>query len=259
MVKLSAPGADTEDMNKYLCYSVFLILAIVIFVSCDGKVITPGEAVNYTVQATLIKDLADSSAVFEMALTKDGTAYKQATVTIGGLPVTGSDSGYVRVFSPTQILPGSNYILTIQDGTALNINFALIMPGEFAIDGPDFREFDGTAVQVQYSVSTNTDGYILATKPPDTASVTDGYEAYVFGTVNTIPPETFILNLQDRILGMHRIYVASYTGSPIASDYLPFDIPVVNNPADNVDRSIITGRISGILIAVPDSIVVETL
>jgi hypothetical protein len=129
-----------------------------------------------------------------------------------------------------------------------------------SIDSAGFRQFFGNAESVSWSMITGIDGYILATsppEPPDTSVVYDGYEEYLIDAAGTIPSATF-LSGDNRILGYHLIYAAAYTGAPTDFSNLPFDIPIVNNPSDNISLSNLKGRVAGMVISAPDSIFVST-
>ena len=128
------------------------------------------------------------------------------------------------------------------------------MPDSFEIN-KHYRFFVGGEEEVTWTPSANADGFILATVPPEIYDL-PGYSAYVSSDRGTIPPETFLDELSARISGTHMIYVAAYTGAPIQSPALPFDVPSVDIPPDNVTGDNIAGRIAGIVVATPDSIIV---
>ena len=142
----------------------------------------------------------------------------------------------------------------------LDIDLTITLPGELSAeisDLPVSRIYSGGSVNVDWTVSAGTEGYILATVPPDTLPADSGYEAYVSGTSGAIPPDAFSFN-QISMLGKHDVYVAAYTGAPTAADAVPFGLPVANNPPDSSFTSRLTGRIAGMVIAAPDSVIVPT-
>ena len=252
-----ADCSDTVDM-RILKEFILLLPIVVLLISCDGDLTRPTEAPNYQVEAVLAKYLEDGSARIDLTLTRNDSLYKKADITLGSISLDTSQAGYYKNFIPSQIETGQIYTLNIQDSSFLNVNLSISMPGGFGINMPAVRHFTGDPVSVEWTVSVGTGGYILATEPPDTAATDDGYEAYVSGTLGTIPADAFMFNIIDRILGTHRIYAVSYTGAPSAFDSIPFDIPTANNPANNITEDNITGRSAGMVIAVPDTIIVAS-
>lgn len=244
-------------MKKINAISIPVLLIAAIMAGCSGKVTEPPVTTGsgYYVEAVIAKNLVNNLSTIMLTLDKNDTAYFDASVTFRGLPLDTNQSGYVRLFGATEILADSSYTLNIKDGDSLDVNLTVKIPGSFEIDGPAFRQFDGGAESVQWIPSIGSDGYILATVPPDTTVYYDGFEEYIAITEGAIPPETFLDGI-DRILGTHRIFVAAYTGAPSASSILEFEIPETGGPVDNVSISGLSGRVAGMVIAVPDSIIV---
>lgn len=234
-----------------MCAAIIVILA-----ACDAEKVTPPQVEEkmYGVEAVLVRDLMGDSASVFVTLTKSKAAYRGADVYLGQVQIDTVASGYYRRFGVDQILPESSYVLTIVDDTMLNAQLTFTMPDSFEVD-KHYRLFSGGEESVAWSPSVNADGYILATVPPD--GVNDsGYAAYVNINQGTIPAATFLDSLSNKIVGTHMIYVAAYIGAPVESPDIPFYIPTVNSPADNVSGGNIAGRIAGVVIASPDSIIV---
>ena len=230
---------------------------IIVFTSCSGDLTQPAGDAEYQVTAVLVKYLDSGVARIDLVLRKNDTLYKMADISLSGIELDTGSTGYFKNFTISQILPGTSYTLNIQDNTNLDISLPITIPGAFSINKPALRHFTGDPVAVEWTISESTGGYILATSPPDSAVTDDGYEAYISGTSETIPADAFLLNINDKILGTHMIYTASYTGAPSFFDSLPFDIPVANNPDENVSLPKISGRSAGIIVAIPDSIIVS--
>ena len=152
----------------------------------------------------------------------------------------------------------SSYTLSIEDSTDLDVSLTITLPGDLTAeitDLPASRIYSGGSVNVEWTISDGTEGYLLATIPPDTIAADSGYEAYVSGTSGAIPPEA--LNFNEQLMrGHHVVYLASYAGAPFETTALPFEIPTANNPADSTFSNRLSGRIAGMVIAVPDSIIV---
>ena len=251
--------ADIIDMKKFIFPAVLSLIMVTVISSCSGDLnVTDDTETTYSVQATLVKDLADGTAQIDIVLNKNGSLYKNAVITLAGYQVDTSINGYSHTFTTGQIATGSSNILTITDSIFLDVTYTIDLPGTLAIDMPELpanRLYSGGAVTVEWTISSGTDGYILATTTPSGSSTDDGYEVYLFGFAAAIPTDGFIFN-QQTIVGTHMVYVAAYIGSPIKTLAIPFDIPVVNNPDDNITTTTVSGRISGMVISAPDSVVV---
>jgi hypothetical protein len=256
MVNLASDRSDKLNMRKIYAITIPVLLAVAVLAGCSGKITPPVTGSTYRVEALLVKKiLPDSSAVF-VTLKKNDAVYKGATVKIGGIILDTVSAGYVKNFTGSQFQFDSSYTLNIQDDDSLNLNLTLSLPDSFLINSPALRFFTGGAETVAWSASASADGFILATVPPDTAYADSAYKAYVATTQGEIPPETFLDGL-NRIVGTHMIYVAAYIGAPIDYYGLPFRIPTVGNPADNLSMSNVSGRLAGMVLAAPDSIIVN--
>lgn len=256
MVNIAAGVSDKVGMKKIYIFLTMCAAISIILAACDAEKITPSQVEEkmYGVNAILVRDLMGDSASVFVTLTKSKAAYRGADVYLGQAQIDTVATGYYRRFGVNQILPDSSYVLTIVDDTMLNAQLTFTMPDSFEID-KHFRLFSGGEEEVIWSPSVNADGYILATVPP--VGVNDsGYTAYVISDRGTIPAATFLDSLDNKIVGTHMIYAAAYIGAPVKSPDIPFYIPTVNNPADNVSGEKIAGRIAGMVIASPDSIVV---
>ncbi len=256
MFNLLHDRSDKKNMKRTGLIHLLVLGVIIILGGCSGETTRPLDGATYRVQALLYKELLTGGAHLEVTLSKNGSNFKEATVTLDGMEVDTNIFGYSQQFGASQILVDSSYVLNIQDSSRLNIDLTISLPGACSINSPAIRHYTGDPVSVEWTISTGSHGYILATSPPDSAITDNGYEEYVSGISGTIPPEAFVINVDERILGTHGIYVASYVGAPTAFPSLAFDIPVANNPDDNVSGTRIKGRVAGMVIAAPDSIIV---
>ncbi len=245
-------------MNKYFAISGIILMAVAVMGGCNGKVTGPGHTPNYRVEGILVKSLDGGSARIDLTLTKDSLSYKKAVITLGTTILDTNTLGYTKTFVADSILPGQNYQLNIHDSTSLNVNLIIALPGSLTshvTNLPVDRIYSGGVVSVEWTISAGTDGYLLATDPPSGAITDSGFSAYFDGTSGSIGPDAFRYNL-NAISGTHKVYAAAYTGAPVSGPGVPFAIPVANNPADNVSKNILFGRLAGLVIAAPDSVVV---
>lgn len=244
-------------MKRIIITFVLCSLISALLISCEGEGTSPVMVNNYRVEAILYKEILTGNAHVDMVLKKNGDYYNLAAATLDGIALDTVFCAYSKNFG-SAIKPDSSYILNIVDSSYLSINLTITIPAAFAINSPAIRNFTGDPVAVEWTLSDNNDGYIMATSPPDSALTDEGYETYVTGITGTIPSGTFEYNPTNRILGTHKIFVAAYSGAPPSFSILPFDFPTANSPADNIDLNNVDGRVAGLLIAPPDSIIVAS-
>ncbi len=244
-------------MKKKTALLVILI-ALIGFSGCGGDLTGSGDSDDvYTIRAVLVKLQETDTARIDVLLTKNGDTSKSAVISLGGNELDTNETGYYKDYIAGQLPIDTDYTLNVSDSGSIDIDFSIRLSDAVTITDAGFRFYTGSAEAVNWTGGGMGTGYILATMPPGSATVDTGYTAYTGILTGTIPSEAFEMNLSDRIEGIHKIYVASYTGAPIASDFIPFDLPKTLVPADNVSETNITGRTAGIVVAVPDSISVS--
>lgn len=234
------------------------LLAVVILGGCSGEPVAPGSKIDYRVEGVLVKSLDDGSARIDLTLTKDSIAYKKAVITLGATVLDTNAYGYTKTFSSSAIAVGQTYNLNIHDSTSLNTNLTISMPGSFTANVTNLalsRVYSGGSVTVDWTAATGADGYILATDPPSTYPADTGGAMYYTITDGALTPVAFQYD-GDLVAGTHMVYVAAYIGAPTETPGLPIAIPTDNNPDDNVSKTILFGRLAGMVLSVPDSVVV---
>jgi hypothetical protein len=245
-------------MKKFIKISWIIATATIFIIGCGADLTKPDpvDEDSFSVEAVLVKNLETDSAFVEISLLKNNQALASASVTLAGLEISGDSGSYSRAYGPGPISAGNSYLLVISDSTAQILSTNITLPGSVVINGPDIRNFTGDPEAVAWSGSSGSSDFILATTPPAAFSDENGYGEFTGNLSSTIPSETFVLISTDRMLGTHMIYVAAYTGAPFDSDAIPFDIPTVGRPANNISVDSVSGRIAGIVISSPDSIIV---
>ncbi|NMC44780.1 MAG: hypothetical protein GYA46_12750 [candidate division Zixibacteria bacterium] len=245
-------------MNKISAISGVFLLAAVILGGCSGDPVAPHSQVDYRVEGVLVKSLDGGSARIDLTLTRDSIAYKKAVITLGTTVLDTNAFGYSKTFAPADIAIGQNYNLNIHDSTWLNVNLIISVPGSLAITAmglPASRLYSGLSFAVDWSDAANANGYILATDPPSAFPDDTGYAEYVSISEGTLTPAALKYN-DELVAGTHKVYVAAFIGAPTATPGLPIEIPTANNPDDNVSKTILFGRLAGMVLSVPDSVVV---
>lgn len=243
-------------MKKHILIFTIVALAATGFISCDGDLTKPVTVdTSHTLEALLVQDMETELSYINLTLKRNGADLTTAFITLGGLTISSDSTGYYRQFTTGQFPAGADYNLRIVDSTILDTTLTITLPGSFSINDAGFRNFTGSAEAVSWVPSSGSDGYILATTTPTGSISDDGYEEFVFSNEASIPPEAFIY-LLDRIEGYHTIFVSAYQGTPMDVGNLPFEIPATGGPANNLATENLTGRIGGLVIALPDSITV---
>jgi len=243
-------------MKKVYFAIITMIAAVLTLAACSGDPpVRSSSGSTYRVDAMLLRQLLPDTAAIYVMLQKNGSDFFEADIHLSGKALDTGQGGYLRYFAAEEIPVDSVYRLHIVDGDSLDINLSIVLPDSFLIQSPDLRQFTGQAELIDWTAVPSADGYILATVPPDTDIVYAPFGAYVTETDETIPPGTF-LDDQARIVGTHMIYVAAYTGAPVEFFEMPFQLPESGAPEDNVSSPSVEGRLCGLLVAPPDSMLV---
>ncbi|MCP4567156.1 MAG: hypothetical protein GY841_06220 [FCB group bacterium] len=247
-------------MKKIAVLIAMLPVTAFLLAGCEEATTQPDPVDTYRVEAILVKYLTDQSARLDLSLLKNGELYKNADIKLDAFNLDTGLTGYFLVFGSGILGSDSSYTLSIEDSTLLDVNLTINLPGDLTAevtDLPASRIYSGGSVNVDWTVSSGTEGYILATVPPDTIAADSGYEAYVSGTSGAITPEALNFN-QLLMRGHHKVLLMAYTGAPSEATAVPFEIPTANNPEDSVFSTRLSGRIAGMVVAIPDSIIVPS-
>jgi hypothetical protein len=248
-------------MKKIYQISILIPLMIAILSACSGDLNPPQpEGSEYRVEAILLKKLYPQGVSVFVKLEKDLEKYTGADIFLEGDQLAINDSGYFGYYLSEEFPSDSDYILTIEDDSVI-MPLVIHLPGSFVIQSPDVRYFTGQPIPVSWTAAPTADGYIVATQPPDTVVagttgvVIEGFSTYWATTQMSIPSEAFLVG-DYRIPGLHFIHVAAFHGAPFDYYGLPFKIPEVGNPEDNLSLPRASGRLCGMVLAPPDSVYV---
>lgn len=258
MLRMAGPYSDIENMKKIAVLIAMLPVTAFLLAACEEAGTQPDPVDTYRVEAILVKYLSDQTARLDLSLLKNGGLYKNADIKLDAFNLDTGLTGYFLEFGSGILGSDSSYTLSIEDSTALDVNLTINLPGDLTAevtDLPASRIYSGGLVNVEWTVSSGTKGYLLATVPPDTIAADSGFEVYVFGRSGAITPEGLKFN-ELLMRGHHQVFLAAYTGAPFEATAVPFGIPTANNPADSIFSNRLSGRIAGMVVAVPDSIIV---
>lgn len=247
------------SMEKKTILLVLPLMTLILgLVGCGGNLTGNNTDKNYyVINAILVKNVGTDSARIDVLLTRNKDTITSAVVTLNNDTLETNSTGYYQNYGTGLVPVDTTYTLSIIDSTLLDRDISIRLAGTPVINSPTFRFYTGSAEAVSWTGGANADGFILATVPPDSASVDTGYSAYTALVSGTIPSSAFEQGINDRIIGMHMIYVAAYNGAPIADNFIPFDLPSIDVPGDNVAGNTVSGRTAGIVIGLPDSISVS--
>jgi len=246
-------------MKKY--FLIWTILwALVLMTACSGELNRSADPVQvvYELNAMLIKYLDSGEAVLNLTLQKDGQYYTGAEITLDTFTVDILGPWYKRRFDPTLINTEGEYSLNLSDGSDLDTNLTITLPDSLTAQVTnlaDNRVYSGGTVSVSWALSDGADGYLLFTVPDDSAITDDGYEAYYLGSTASIPADAFEYG-QSPIEGTNLVYVGAYIGAPVAMMELPDNLPTAASPDNNLIAVNLSGRLAGMVLASPDSVVV---
>jgi hypothetical protein len=236
-------------------------------VSC-GDTGTSGDVkIKWTVNALLSHDANTGEANAYLALTRDGTAYSAAIVSLEApsadsatpISLAGAGNGTYRVtFSPRLLRDTTNIkVQSLLD--QFQFSYQLSLPESLGIEIvglPDNRVLSSTQqVQVRWIAPRFTKGYILIVQPALSSNQAVGFKAILrpggYGEdppylTTLIPRETFRNTQGEFQPGAFNVWIAAYADSPINTTELPFVLPVGFAP--NLDRAGVTGQVGGLFI-----------
>jgi len=221
--------------------TLFLVVAIFLFsFSCEKKPTGPTtQKPTFTIYGVVVKDLNISKDIAAFTVSRNDTLYNGATVKAGNKIIPNSGSGaYYQEFSDTTFHTMTAYIDSIiSEQDTVTITFGFTMPDTFSIhitpDKDTFRTID-LPIQVNWTASSNANGYIISVVKGDTISGAVLYSATVDGSPVSIPNQTFYTTgMGTLVTGYYWVYVVAYNKSFIGYPGMPFTLPA-GLPANNI-------------------------
>jgi hypothetical protein len=247
--------------------ALLALMTTALVVSC-GDTGTSGDVkIKWTVNALLSHDANTGEVRAYLALTRDGTAYSAAIISLQAPPADSADTislagagdgTYRLTFSP-QLLHDTTYIKVQSLADQFQFSYQLTLPeslGIEAVDLPDNRVLASTQqVQVRWRAPRFADGYILVVQPALPSNPAVGFKKILMTTdytqdppyLTTLIPLQAFRNTQSEFQpGAFNVWIAAYADSPINIAGLPFVLPVGFAP--NLDRAGVTGQVGGLFI-----------
>ena len=263
---------------RQLASRLIPLLCLTLQAGCNGRSgpTLPGGTATYVFRGAVVKDANRNGTVSVVGAVTDDTTVSTTILAFAGDTLdfndpafqffAGIDSVFSHLQTPVTSLPAGQYRLFFTDPggqrdsimTAVSDTFSII-----SMDPPNHLLQGLDQVTVDWSPTTNVTGYILAAVKETLPYTGKGYSAVVSSGINsgTIPPEAFALagvNTPDT--GLYNIYVYAYFGAPdslLVHRLLPTPFPL--QPADNIDREVISGRFGTITVTKRDTLRVMLL
>jgi hypothetical protein len=247
---------------------IFLLAAILLLsFSCKKKPIGPvSEEPTFTINGLVVKDINDPPKdIAYFKIWRNDTLYNNATVKVGNRNIPNIGSGeYFAEFSDTTFKMNSVYIDSIispQD--TVTITFSFTMPDTFSAEIQSDKDTFTTAdfpITINWTASSNANGYILGVAKGDTISGAVLYSGTVNSPPEQIPQDAFYTDgIPILVEGDYWIYIVAYNKSFVSysddSD-VPFELPA-GLPSNNITGA--KGTIGAGVIAKKATITMKTL
>lgn len=247
-----------KTKNRELISILVFLIPLFLLLGCDKNIELEETPTKIVISGGVAKNLDNNSAMAAVSLSSGGVNYKTAIVQINNdtLVYDSATGLYLFDYDSTSALNAGFYYLKIsQSSHSDSIMFAV--PTDFTLDSlplPDGRVNPaGTDVQLDWQISTNADGYILAVTQKDSVYVGGGYSIFVTSgaTSANILPDAFRLS-GELDTGWYYVYVYSYDAVPAIDTILPTTIPT--GLGDNIAYLYLAGRFGSVVVSLRDSI-----
>ena len=256
-----------RHIRRALLVSLGLLVPVIYF-GCNGGIVQPPSDQEHQIRAVVVVDpnLGGTriAAVFER---------NDTLVTTGDISLAGRSLVYDHIDFPVD----SVYSYSIDSITALRDSVYKM----FLTDPPEY--YDSTNVTVpdtfqmrialpvppriiygNGNATLNWDGaslanaYVLAAVKEGREYTGQGYSAYSAegATGGTIPPEAFLIEGEPNPdTGLYRLYVYAISGTPDSAmtNYL-LPVPLPSQLSDNVDQTLLRGRVGSVVVARYDTV-----
>lgn len=242
------------------------VLLLVVGLGCNRE---PRNiaSVDYFVAGALVQVIDHDDAHATARIWRDNSFLIDGAARLAGtnLPYFEShvfDSAYQAILRPADSLAGDIVYFTAADGTRFADSVSLNVVDAFSISGafdpPNRLLPGGGQVSLNWTIATNSEGYIIATVKAADAYTGVGYSVLAGTGVNagTIPASVFVDPASDQLdTGLYYIYVYAYSGSPDSAQAglslptaLPLQLPL------NIDKHRFTGRFGTLTVTAHDSV-----
>lgn len=250
-------------LKKYLFLWPLVILLLAH--GCNERSTNPGLLADYQLNGALIVDENLDTAVVVIDLKRNDSIVTDADITFHNDTMIFNalnfsiDYVYSLVKSSLTGYLLSTPKIAIRDSGYFHDTVTVVVADTFSIltiEPPNRLLPGGGSVTVQWSGSSNADGYILAAVLRDSVYTGKGYSAYStsMSTADNIPTVAFTDGI-NTIFGWYYIYVYAYAGSPgynVTRDILP--VPLPGQLTENINVPDLKGCFGSVIIAARDSV-----
>jgi hypothetical protein len=220
---------------------IFLLLPLVLLVSCGGKRTTRPIQPKYkfTVNGVVVKDLSLGKDIAFFTILRDSVTFDSALVTVGGYTLNNQGSGKYSKEASQLFNFGQNVSITISCAKdSFSLATSVVIPGNFLINelpANDTLNVGGHNVIVSWQASAQASGYFLSVVKPDTTPGIVGYTALddLNNRSENIPPDAFRIG-DNLIKGRYEVYVIAYYRSFLEYPGMVFEL-ALGLPTDNLD------------------------
>lgn len=241
-------------MSKQIPFFVIFSLLILALSCGDDPLTPPDDTDGYGVSGVLFFNCNDMSSLCYLKLTKDGSSFGDAQVTVDGSRIAYAGQGIYRASSPgLSLVPGDDNTITIksENGNEL-FSRSFVLPDTFSVEvtDPGNRKYvTGGNVLVEWTASANSPGHYVGTVvPKDSGAVIPDYSQPTteIGNTWTITPDAFQKLDGTQIQDRYDIYILAYaetfyTTSGISEIFFPLPNGVFTT--GNVDTDTFSGTI----------------
>ncbi len=250
---------------RYFIYSaVGLFISAALIISGCGRATDIGGASEpkYDLRGGLSKNPENDSVVISAGLKKNDNNYSTAMIIFTGdtLDYMAGTETYSIAFDTVTNFPSGVYYLKVSDSRDLEDSIGIIIPDNVSITNLSVTNNDnpyGDSVQITWTPSSNSDGYVIGAVLKNSAYQSAGYSRLIdigAGTTAYIPRAAF-RPAGEIVLGWYYIYVYGYSGSPTGLMNLPLGFPT--GLADSISNSDFGGTFGAVVVSMPDSVLVH--
>jgi hypothetical protein len=241
--------------NTVIYILIVLAIGLALFIGCDKNVEPESDSI-YMLTGILVKNQADNtvSAIIELESNEMAIMTANLKIIDSAFIFNSSDSTYR--LNLDSLNPGT-YYLKISDTGGFSDSMAFTVAGNFDITNIAPLSGDenpgGQALNLDWSTSLNSEGYVMAAVANDSDYVGEGWSGFVESgfTSGQLPVDAFRLS-GDLDTGWYNIYVYSYTGAPLLDYNLPMGIPPFL--CDIINRLYLKGSWGTVVISPRDSV-----
>ncbi|MFZ5979736.1 MAG: hypothetical protein ACOYVF_03810 [Candidatus Zixiibacteriota bacterium] len=252
------------NLTKFLVL-VLVVMLLALTFGCNTRTSEPKLTADYILKGSLIADPNLDSTLVVLSLKKNDSLLSTAAITFDGDSLIYNsihvEPGYIYSLVDTSLYTylSASKRLVIKDSSSFYDTVLVGVPDTFSITNIDPANRllpGGGSVAVDWSGSTNADGYVVATVLRDSAYTGQGYSFWstTLNTADNIPAEAFVDGVTT-VFGWYYIYVYAYTGMPdssLASEILP--VPLPEQLTSNISIPDMDGTFGSIVVCYRDSV-----